>query len=179
VRELAALDVAARLREPDLDHLPRIVPLVHGGRDVEPFVALQPDEVLAEAGREHLRDLGLADARLALEEERPLQLERQKHGGREAALGDVVLSLEEREGRVDGCGSGIRGRHGRPTIRGFRIAIAFYDSGIAAPGGSHGRRGPPPSALETLRSRTTRNGNGFLVASPGKAAAPAMGCPFG
>jgi hypothetical protein len=36
VRELAALDAAGGLREPDLDHLPRIVPLVHRRGRVEP-----------------------------------------------------------------------------------------------------------------------------------------------
>ena len=56
--------------EPDLDHLPRVVPFVDRGRDVEPFVALQPDELPAERLREHLGDLGLADARLAFEEQR-------------------------------------------------------------------------------------------------------------
>jgi hypothetical protein len=39
---------AGRFREPDLDHLPRIVPFVRRRRDVEPFVALEPDELPVE-----------------------------------------------------------------------------------------------------------------------------------
>ena len=71
------------LEQADLEDLPRIVPLVHGVADVEAFVALQPDQLRAEHGRQHLRDLGLADARLAFEEERPLKLEREKHRHRQ------------------------------------------------------------------------------------------------
>ena len=67
---VVAVDAAGRLGEPDLDHLPRVVPFVDRRRDVEAFVALQPDELAAERRREHLGDLGLADARLAFEEQR-------------------------------------------------------------------------------------------------------------
>ena len=94
VRELAALDAACRLGEPDLDHLPRVVPLVDGRRGVEALVALQTYQPPAEARRQHLGDFGLADPRLALEEERPAQLQREKYRGREAPVGDVVLALE-------------------------------------------------------------------------------------
>ena len=49
VRELVAIDAAGRLGEPDLDHLPRVVPLVDRRRDVEAFVALQADELACRA----------------------------------------------------------------------------------------------------------------------------------
>ena len=43
-----ALDLAAvlvgRLGEADLDHLPRVIPLIDRRGDVEPLVALQPDQ---------------------------------------------------------------------------------------------------------------------------------------
>ena len=101
--------VAGRFREPDLDHLPRIVPLVDGSGGVETLVALEPHEVPRKPRGEHLGDLGLADARLALEEERPLQLQREEDGGGEPAVGDVVLRGEEIERRVDGGGDSSAG----------------------------------------------------------------------
>ena len=55
--------LAARLEQPDLEHLARVVPLVDGGVDVEPLVALEADQPRAERRREDLGQLGLADAR--------------------------------------------------------------------------------------------------------------------
>ena len=43
--------------------------------DVEAFIALKSNELGAESRSEDLGDVGLADARLALEKERPLQLQ--------------------------------------------------------------------------------------------------------
>ena len=57
------VDLAARLEQPDLEHLARVVPLVDGGVDVQALVALEPDQPRAEGRREDLRELGLADAR--------------------------------------------------------------------------------------------------------------------
>ena len=51
VRELVALDAARGFGEADLDHLPRIVPLVDRRRGVEAFVALQPHELARRARR--------------------------------------------------------------------------------------------------------------------------------
>ena len=58
----------ALLRGADVQELARVVPLVDGVRDVEPLVALQPDQSRAEDGRERLRGLGLPDPGLALEQ---------------------------------------------------------------------------------------------------------------
>ena len=91
-----AVDGASRLHQPDFEELPRIVPLVHGVADIEAFVALQPYEVDVEARREHLCDVGLADARLALEEERALQLEGEINRRGQTPIGDVELALEQR-----------------------------------------------------------------------------------
>ena len=63
--------LAFGLGEPDRDHLRGVVPLVDRGRDVEALVALQADQPAAERRRQHLGDLGLADAGLAFEEQRP------------------------------------------------------------------------------------------------------------
>ena len=64
-------DVVRRLGEADLHHLARDVPFVGGLRDVEPLVALHAQQQRREAARQRLGQLGLADARLAFEEERP------------------------------------------------------------------------------------------------------------
>ncbi len=63
--ELRLVD-RSRLGRPDVQQLPRVVPLVHGVRDVEALVALQADHARAECLRDRLRGLGLADARFAL-----------------------------------------------------------------------------------------------------------------
>ena len=41
--------LAARLEQPDLEHLARVVPLVDRGVDVEPLVALEPDQPVRRA----------------------------------------------------------------------------------------------------------------------------------
>ena len=80
----------ALLRGAQVQQLPRVVPLVHGVRDVEALVALQPDQARVRRARERLGGLGLADARLALEQERLLEREREEERGRETAVGQVV-----------------------------------------------------------------------------------------
>ena len=52
-----------RLSQPDLDHLPRHIPFVSGLRDVETFVALHAQQQRAQAPRDGLAELGLADNR--------------------------------------------------------------------------------------------------------------------
>ena len=70
VAEALAVEFAGRLRQPDLDHLGGVVPLIDGGIDIQPLVALQPDEPAAKAFRQHLGNLRLADSGFAFEEER-------------------------------------------------------------------------------------------------------------
>ena len=146
-----ALDAARGFGEPDLDHLPRIVPLVDGGRGVEPFVALQANQRRASARREHLGDFRLADARLAFEEQRPPQRQREEHRRREPAIGDVVLRVEQVERRVDaeqGCGvrsSGMRRHRAAMTV------AARQHSKDAAP------RYTAPRAVSVARPRARRH----------------------
>ena len=59
--------------------------------EVDPLVALQPDQPRAGGGRERPRDLRLADARLALEQQRLLERDRQVDRGGEAPVGEVAL----------------------------------------------------------------------------------------
>jgi hypothetical protein len=62
---------------------------------------LQADEPAPERRGENLRDLGLADARLAFQEERPPELERQEQHRGERPVGDVAGAFQELEGIVD------------------------------------------------------------------------------
>src|SRR3989441_946233 len=106
--ELLAVDAAAGgrglaggLQKPDLEDLARVIPLVHGRRQVEALVALEPDESPPQGGGEHLRDLGLADAGLALEEEWLPEAERQEQRRSESTVGDVALARERLGDLVD------------------------------------------------------------------------------
>ncbi len=63
-----------RLGEPDRHHLPGVVPLVEGVVDVEALITLQPDQLLPGDGGQDFGDLGLADTRLPLQEQRPTEL---------------------------------------------------------------------------------------------------------
>ena len=78
------------LRGADVQQLARVVPLVDRVRDVEPLVALQPDQPRAEDGGERLRGLRLPDPRLALEQHGLRERERQEERGREPAVRQVV-----------------------------------------------------------------------------------------
>ena len=80
-------DALARL---DGEQLALIVPLVERGVLVEALVALQADQLGAVHGGERLGDLGLADAGLAFEQQRPLEEFHQPQRGREVAVGDVA-----------------------------------------------------------------------------------------
>ena len=70
--------------------------------EVDALVALQADQARARDTGERLRDLGLADAGLALEQQRLLQRGREVDGGGEAAVGEVLLA---RQRFLDCCGS--------------------------------------------------------------------------
>ncbi len=93
---------ARRFREADLDHLARVVPLVGRLGDVQALVALQPDQLAAESGGDHLGQLGLADPRFALEKQRPLHRQAEIKRRGEAAVGHVIGLAEQLVRLVDG-----------------------------------------------------------------------------
>ena len=144
--ERVAIDAPLRLREPDLDHLPRVVPLVYRGGSVKPFVTLQPHQLASKRDRQHLRDLRLAHSRLALEKQRPPHLEREEYAGGEAAISNVVVMLEERDDGVD-VGGERCGGHG---IRGVEATREKLDYSV------NGEGSRPP----TYGSARTRSGRG-------------------
>jgi len=106
------VQVVRRLGEPDLDHLARDVPLVRRLRDVETLVALHAQQLGAEPACEALAELGLADAGLALEEQRAAELQAQVQRRGEAPVAHVLLAGEQGDDRVDRRGQGQGRRHG-------------------------------------------------------------------
>ena len=92
--EDAGLDLgharARSLARLDREQLALIVPFVERRADVEPLVALHADELGAVHGGERLRDLGLADPGLALDQERALEGVHHPERGREVAVGDIA-----------------------------------------------------------------------------------------
>ena len=107
---LAAL-AAGRLDGAQIEHLARVVPLVDRRGRVETLVALEADERRLEHVGEDLGDLGLADAGLALQQERLAEFQRQKEGRGQSALGDVALVAQTALQLVDG-GKGVAGGGG-------------------------------------------------------------------
>jgi hypothetical protein len=99
--ERASVDASARLGEADRHHLSCVVPFVHRARDIETLVALQANQLSPERLGKNLCDFGLADAGLALEEERPCQVECQEQDGGERSVGDVIGTAEQGERLVD------------------------------------------------------------------------------
>ena len=94
----------------DGEKLALIVPLVERGVLVEPFVALQADQLgLVHLG-ERLRHLGLADARLAFDQQRPAEKIHQPERGREIAVGDVADLGEPIGNLVARAGAWLHGR---------------------------------------------------------------------
>ena len=84
-----------------MQELAGVVPLVHRLGDVDALVALEPQQLAAGPAGEHLRDLGLAHAGLALEQQRAAQGEREEDRGREALVGEIVVLRERGADVVD------------------------------------------------------------------------------
>ena len=166
----------AELGEPDPDHLPRVVPLVDGGGDVEPLVALEPDEPPPEDPGEDPRDLRLPDPRLAFEEQRTAHPEGEEHRGGEAPLRDVVALGEPGCRLVDGGGKGhwllpgskvmsgrFGGKWGRSGISGWVESAArefehpkSHSDPIFRCTRSRGPRGSRNRGRRACRGRTAR-----------------------
>src|SRR5437899_8869203 len=87
--------VVPGLLELDVQELLLIVPLIKRRRGVEPFVALEPNQVRPQHPRHDLGDLGLPDARRPLDEERLLEAHREVHGRRDRCVRHVVGRLHQ------------------------------------------------------------------------------------
>ena len=113
----AGVRLARGLGGAQVQQLAGVVPVVHGLRHVDALVALQADELTAGRGRQGLGQLGLADAGLALEEQRSVQGHRQEHRRRDALVGQVSMP---RERTGDGVGS-----HRRDATGGSAMSPAW------------------------------------------------------
>ena len=128
------------------EQLTGVVPLVQRLRGVDPLVALQPDQLSPEQPREGERDLRLADSRLALQEQRSPQLQREVDRRREAPVGQVrrapkgVLDLPD-------------GREAHAAIVGERRLEARIATGICSPQQQEVAPDGTPSELARYRSR--------------------------
>ena len=92
---------ALRLGEADAEQLARIVPLVQRLGGVDPVVALQADQRGVEHGGQRLARLGLADAGLALEQQRLGQPQAEEHRGGERLVDQVVDRAQAHAERLD------------------------------------------------------------------------------
>ena len=120
----------------DREQLPLVVPLIERGGLVQPLIALQADQLGRMHGGERLGDLGLADAGLAFQQQRPPQPLHQRDRGRKLAVGDVAglrrgllrfrcglsSSMRDRHSAAGGGGSHppLRGRvevRGKPQAK--------------------------------------------------------------
>ncbi len=72
------------------EQLALIIPLVKRGVLIEALIALQPDQFGAVHGGKRLADLGLADAGLALEQQRPFEEIHQPQRGGDVVIGDIA-----------------------------------------------------------------------------------------
>ena len=123
----------AGVGEPDAEQLPRVVPLVERLRRVDPLVALQPDQRRVEHGRERLGRLGLAHARLALEQQRLRQAQAEEHRRGQALVHEVVHGR-----RGAGPASRRRARGGGPPGR-----LPVTSGGLMRRSGRRARPGSP------------------------------------
>src|SRR5215218_4521883 len=82
---------AEGFRSADVEELAGVVPLVDGLVDVYALVALKADEGCFEDAGENLGDLGLADPRLAFQEQRPTKLQREEDRGGQPLVSQVIV----------------------------------------------------------------------------------------
>ena len=101
--------VPVGLRESDRQQLALVVPLVDGFAGGEPLVALQPDQRGVEDQRERLGSGGLADSRLALQQQRLAEREGKVQRRGHAIVDEVTHPVEPRPhvGGVPEAGHGI------------------------------------------------------------------------
>src|SRR5438128_3486877 len=82
------------LQDLRVEELLRVLPLVEGLGLVEPLVALEANQLLAERGRQHLGELGLPHPGRAFHQDRLLHLGGQVDDRRDGVAGDVLETRE-------------------------------------------------------------------------------------
>jgi hypothetical protein len=96
--QLALVD--ATLGRAQRQELAGVVPVVERVVEVDPLVTLQADEPGADRAGQRLGDLGLADARLPLDEQRLAELGGEEDGRGQRPVGEVALASERLADRV-------------------------------------------------------------------------------
>jgi hypothetical protein len=91
----------ARFSQANMQQLSTHVPLVGRLRHIQALIALQPNQGRVHALRQHLGQLGLADAGLALQKERSTQLHRQEQGRGQTPVGQISLAGQHRLQCID------------------------------------------------------------------------------
>ena len=141
-----ATEALVVLEQLDRQQLPLVVPFVHRRVHVEPFVALQADQLRAAHRGERLRDFGLAHAGVALEQQRAAEIEHQQQRRRERALGDVARVLQlalQRDDLVHALRSGVhavflRKRPRSQSLNTAQISARPFSSRATGGGGGDG-----------------------------------------
>ena len=129
--------LAGGLDRAQVEQLAGVVPLVDGLPGVDALVALQPHQLAAGPAREHLGHLGLADARLAFEQQRALEPQGEEHRGGEPLVGEVLVLGERGADVVDRLHHHPAYREGTAGLPGDTRASARAIMGRC-------RRPPPP-----------------------------------
>jgi hypothetical protein len=99
-----------------VEQLAAEVPVVQGLAGVEALVALKPHKAGVNRAGQRLREAGLANARVAFEEQRALEFDRQVAGRGEALVGEVPGRLQRSGERCWRIGDRKLTGH-LPTIR--------------------------------------------------------------
>ena len=89
-----AARLAAGLGGAQVEQLAASSPSRRRPATLDALVALQADQLAAGPAAEHLGDLGLADAGLALEQQRAVQGQREEDRGGQAVVGEVAVQAE-------------------------------------------------------------------------------------
>jgi hypothetical protein len=118
--------------------------------NVETFIALQADEIRLKAGSNRAGERRLTDARLSLEEERPLQPKRQEERNSQTLVGDVVLRRQPLLQIGDGALEDGRA----PFASGSRSLVVTAEYTLEA---GEGQRGPFTSYFSRVDSQSPFN----------------------
>ena len=84
-----------------MQQLRRVVPFVERLALLHAVIALQANHLTRQNLGQRLRQRGLAHARLALQQQRALELERQKHGRGQPAIGKIAHALQVLQQSID------------------------------------------------------------------------------
>src|SRR5207302_516743 len=151
---------ARGFRGPQVQQLPGVVPLVDSLGDVDALVALEAQQLTAGPTREDLGHLGLADTGLALQQQWPVQLQREEDRRRQPLVGEIAVLREGAGDLVDvQAPASSRALRTNTLARWRRYSgLAFRSEGGSSPASADWEASvafaPPASACSTAVART-------------------------